>query len=172
MCPPPGPLGTVLRTPKSPLRLARPVPLSCTVSPCGPACHAPPPPAPAPKSQAQAPAPPPAPLQIGGSIAALRVRFQGSGERVKLADLRRGRGRARRVVLVAASAAGLREAVAAAAPLSAKLVECDLLVVPVTLPLGGPAADLDAAATALDHIALPAEGEWVVASPVAAWGGG
>jgi len=99
-------------------------------------------------------------IKIGGSIAALRVRFQGSGERVKLADLRRGRGRARRVVLVAASAAGLREAVAAAAPLSAKLVECDLLVVPVTLPLGGPAADLDAAATALDHIALPAEGEW------------
>ena len=85
-------------------------------------------------------------IAFGARLAALRVTQLGAGggafgQTATLADLRRGRGQARRVVLVAAPSDALKQSLAAAAASAAELLAADILVVPLlSLPPGRGAA--------------------------------
>ena len=89
-------------------------------------------------------------IAFGARLAALRVTQLGAGggafgQTTTLADLRRGRGQARRVVLVAAPSDALKQSLAAAAASAAELLAADILVVPLlSLPPGRGAAALEA----------------------------
>eukprot|EP00667_Euglena_gracilis_P014437 EG_transcript_14950 len=82
-----------------------------------------------------------------------------SGERFRLADLRQGRGRATRVVLVAAPPDLLRQCLATASTVADRLVVSDLLLVPIALPLGTDPI-IERPLLSGEHVAVPAGGDW------------
>lgn len=98
-------------------------------------------------------------IRVGGSISALRIMFPGTGERLRLSDLRSGRGRATRVVILAGPAPVLRDCLTTAQPIGSRLANNELLLVPVGLP-DAETPPLDPALMTGPHVALPAGGDW------------
>ena len=75
-------------------------------------------------------------IQKGGRLAGLRLKIEVEGEGptvIKLSDLRRGRGFSKRVVIVAATEALLKESFTSSIAESQNLVSNDLLIVPVQI---------------------------------------
>ena len=75
-------------------------------------------------------------IQKGGRLAGLRLKIEVEGEGptvIKMADLRRGRGYSKRVVIVAANEALLRESFTSSLSESQSLISNDLLIVPVQI---------------------------------------
>lgn len=97
-------------------------------------------------------------LEAGRQVAALRVRLQWPGDSgvVSLADLRGGRGRDSRVVIVIGKAVLLRRALDGARALGERLRAAELLVVPYAVD------DNDLGTTSGDaHVALPVgDADW------------
>mmetsp|Transcript_2200 Transcript_2200/g.6628 ORF Transcript_2200/g.6628 Transcript_2200/m.6628 type:complete len:315 (-) Transcript_2200:253-1197(-) len=103
-------------------------------------------------------------LEAGRRLARLRVRLQRPSDTstVSMSDLRSGRGRDSRVVIVLGARDVIEASLATAEPLSSSLRERDLLVVPAALDGGRRlAAEPPAHAQGLPHVALPTgAGEW------------
>ena len=90
-------------------------------------------------------------IAFGSKMAALRITqlnpVEGTlrpGARVTLADLRRGRGQARRVVLLLAPEETLKESLAAACAIPTELASADFLIVPLIAANAGAALTLTA----------------------------
>jgi hypothetical protein len=78
-------------------------------------------------------------LETGAQLAALRVRLQMENDEatVSLSDMRRGRGREKRVVIVAGGSAAVEDCVQSSQARSQELVSSDITVVPLVLDMEG-----------------------------------
>lgn len=92
-------------------------------------------------------------IQKGGKLAGLRLKINNGGEPavVKLSDLRRDRGIDKRVVIVCAPKALLRESLESSIKESRNLIGADLLIAPLIIEKeGGSVGDYTLTATSLE----------------------